>query len=258
MIGNVVFDRLESLPSLREGWVRLVHRCVADWRVDNIKKNGLIFNKQVAGLPWNVRGGRYNHPDLMATAHNEESFWLIMQKDDMGCFDDNRTAGAKIILDMPLDEYLFLQVCGKKVKGKIDSKYIVGCVENVNAGNKSLKLPIEEVRKAEKISQNNPPSAVVPNNLEEMKLEFISKYPPERAQSVRKLMEESILREKEDFLYSLKETIEMTKLVRATGLTPVQIRKMPAKKREKILQEYDPDKQARINQVFMECAKSGR
>lgn len=256
MLADVVFDKLENLPSLSEGWVRLIHRCVADQRVANIKENGLIFNKKSAGLPWQVKGGSYRSPSLMATAHNAESFWLTMQKDDMGCFDDNRTAGAKVIFDMPLEEYLFLEVCGEKVKGKIDSKYMVGCVLNINSWNKKLSLSVEEVKRAEKISQNNPPSTAEPNNLEGMINEFVSLYPPEKSTFIRDTIYKSMELVKDNLLYRLNEGIKMQKLENKTGLTPVEIRKLPLQKRKNLLAQIDFENGIKIDKEDLKTAKA--
>lgn len=257
MLADVVFDKLENMPSLREGWVRLIHRCVADQRVANIKENGLIFNKKAAGLPWQTKGGScYDGPSSMATAHNAESFWLTMQKDDMGCFDDNRTAGAKVIFDMPLEEYLFLEVCGEKVKGKIDSKYIVGCVQNINSWNKNLSLSAEEVKKAEKISQNNPPSTAEPNNLESMINEYVSLFSPEKSAFIKDKIRERMRREKDDFLYTLNEEIRMQKLENKTGLTPVEIRKLPLQKRKNLLAQIDFENGIKIDKEDLKVAKA--
>ena len=73
MLADVVFDKLENLPSLREGWVRLIHRCVADERVDNIKENGLKIDKEdlkvaKARIKQHLRQNKKDEPKKSAEA----------------------------------------------------------------------------------------------------------------------------------------------------------------------------------------------
>ena len=58
------------------------------------------------------------------------------------------TANAVEVFDMPLDEFCFLQVVGRFIHGKVDSKYIVGCIPNINGANKHLQMSDEEINKA--------------------------------------------------------------------------------------------------------------
>ena len=178
------YDKLENLPSLKKGWVRLVHRCISGngKNIQNIKANGLIFNREAAKCLPHQKGGSYSHPTSMVSIYNEDTFWQSMQKDDFACFNDDRLADAKLVFDMPMEEFCFLQACGRIIKGKIDSKYLVGCIENVNAQNLHLKSPISEILRAERISKSNPSSSAKPNNMTTLINHLIMKFPKEKRQ----------------------------------------------------------------------------
>ena len=176
------YDKLENLPSLQKGWIRLVHRCIMHdgKNVNNIKQNGLIFNRIAAKCDAYQKGGNYNHVTSMVSVYNEDTFWQSMQKDEFACFNDEKYADTKLVFDMPMEEFCFLQSYGRIIKGKIDSKYLVGCVKNVNAKNPQLKLPISEILKAEQLSKKNPPSSAKANNLTTMINCLIMKFPKEK------------------------------------------------------------------------------
>ena len=181
MANEIRHDKLENLPSLKEGWVRLVHRCIYNDSVDSIKKYGLIFNGIAAGFA----RGAYTHVTQMATTYNETSFWDSIRKDDFFIYDNAKYADTKIVFDMPLDEFCFLQAVGRFVHGKIDSKYIVGCVPNVNGTNKQLVMSEAEINKAEQKSCNNPPSSAQPNNLDVMITKFLSTRNADRREQIK-------------------------------------------------------------------------
>ena len=162
MANKIKHDNLEDLPAMKEGWVRLVHRCIYNDSVDSIKKDGLIFNGTAAGFA----RGAYDSVTQMATPYNETSFWDSMRKDDFFIYDNAKYADTKIVFDMPLDEFCLLERYGRIIKGKVDSKYIIGTIPNVNGANKSLQTSHEEIDTAEKISRNNPSSSVETNNVE--------------------------------------------------------------------------------------------
>ena len=181
MANEIRHDKLENLPSLKEGWVRLVHRCIYNDSVDSIKKDGLIFNGTAAGLA----RGAYDRVTQMASVYNETSFWDSMRKDDFFIYDNAKYADTKIVFDMPLDEFCFLQTVGRFVHGKVDSKYIVGCVPNVNGTNKQLVMSDAEINKAEQKSRNNPPSPAQPNNLDVMIAKFLSTLDSDRREQIK-------------------------------------------------------------------------
>ena len=178
----VSYDKLENLPSLKTGWVRIVHRLVkGDGKnVQSIKANGLVFNREAAKCTPYQKGGSYNYVTSMVSVYDEDTFWQSMQKDDFACFNDDRSADTKLVFDMPMEEFCFLQSYGRIIKGKIDSKYLVGCIENVNAQNLQLKTPISEILKAEKISKSNLPSNAKANNLTTLINHLIMKLPKEK------------------------------------------------------------------------------
>ena len=169
------YDKLEDLPSLKKGWVRLAHRCIYKDHADSIKKNGLVFNRDAARLSPLQRGCSYPDITSMASVYDEPSFWDSLCKDDFSCYDNARFADTKIIFDLPLDEFSLLETSGQKIKGVVDSKYIVGCIPNFNGANPKLNLSVAEVRKAERISRNNPPSSAVPNNVDALIEDFANK-----------------------------------------------------------------------------------
>lgn len=181
MANEIKHDNLEDLPALKEGWVRLVHRCIYNDSVDNIKENGLIFNGKAAG----AKRGAYDSVTQMATPYNEKSFWDSMRKDDFFIYDNAKYADTKIVFDMPLDEFCLLEKIGKFVHGKIDSKYIVGCVPNVNGTNKKLVMAKDEINNAEQKSRNNPPSSAQPNNLDVMITKFLSTRNADRREQIK-------------------------------------------------------------------------
>ena len=88
-----------------------------------------------------------------------------MEKDDFSNFDNYRYADAKLVFDIPLEEFAFLQAYGKYVKGKVDAKYFVGCIKNVNAGNSTLALSEKEVKKAKEKSINGLKRQVTENSV---------------------------------------------------------------------------------------------
>ncbi len=172
-----IFEQISALPSLRQGWVRVVHRCISNQSsIQNIKLNGLIFNRDAAQLSPVQRGGSYNHITSMASVYDEKGFWQSMVRDDFGCYDNSRYADTKIVFDMPQEEFCFLQNFGRFVKGKIDAKYLVGVVPNINGENPKLSLPQEDVLKAKHISQNSAPSKAEPNNINVMIEDFLSRF----------------------------------------------------------------------------------
>lgn len=202
---EVKYDKLEDLPALSSGWVRLVHRCIAislgKNKITNIKENGLIFNRDVAQIPPSQRGGTYPSPGYMVSIYNEELFWQSMEKDDFIIFDDAKYADTKIVFDMPIDEYCFLEKYGRVAIGKIDKKYITGIIPNYNGYNKQLTLPKEDVLKAKEKSLANKKEQPASNSMDEL-IETLQ-------QRFKTLSKEKILNaingEKEDILYELNE-----------------------------------------------------
>lgn len=201
---DIKFDKLKDLPSLREGWVRLVHRCVSkDGSVESIKQRGLIFNGIVAKDPW---GGAYDTVTSMASVYDEKGFWQSMEKDDFYCYDNAGGADTKLVFDMPMDEFAILQRYGGWVKGKIDSKYLVGCIQNVNGANKKLSMDPKEVRIAAYYSMKNPPSQTEPNNMESLILTMCRHLTTkEEIMKQREKIMEGVRREKENVMYAFKE-----------------------------------------------------
>ncbi len=218
---KVKFDALEKLPSLQKGWVRLVHRCISkDGFIDDIKQRGLVFNRQAAAeiSPFQ-RGGSYNSPSLMASVYDEETFWQSMKKDDFGCYDNAKYADAKLVFDMPIDEFCFLEACGRIAVGKIDAKYFVGCIENVNGTNKNLMLPAKEVAAAESLSKKNPPSSVMPNNVEDMINLMLGKCRATDKEEIKKSVLKRMKRVRDDLLFELDEIKTKNKIT----ISPKQI-----------------------------------
>jgi uncharacterized protein YlbG (UPF0298 family) len=177
MVENITekLDKPESLPALPTGYVRVVHRLVyGDGKnLESIKQNGLIFNREAAHCPKDMRGGSYNNITSMASVYDEDLFWNSMKKDDFDCYNDARFADVKVVFDLPKREFAFLQKFGRVVYGRIDAKYLVGCVPNYNGANKNLRLPLSEVEKAGKISQQKFKEKVEPNNIEQMMSPYI-------------------------------------------------------------------------------------
>lgn len=165
--GKEIATQLGDLPPLKQGFVRLKHRCMSE-NVGKILGEGLVFNRGVAKT--NVGGACYDDITAMATCYeNSNEFWDSMKKDDFSCFDNSRFADTQIIMDMPLKEFEFLQSYGRFVHGKVDSKYIVGVVRNYNGSNKGLVIPATEVEKAQKQSENNEERTVNVNDIEMMR-----------------------------------------------------------------------------------------
>ena len=198
------YTKLEDLPSLKQGWIRLVHRCIYKDHVDSIRENGLIFNREAAKLSPLQRGSSYPNITHMASVYDEESFWESMHKDDFCCYDNARYADTKIIFDMPLDEFCFLEKFGQKVKGKIDSKYIVGCISNVNGANKNLILSAEEINAAKQKSLNNPSSSAEPNDVELMIGELLTNLKSDKKDELRNRICERMMSCKDDLEFVLK------------------------------------------------------
>lgn len=221
---QIGYSKFEDLPSLRDGWVRLVHRCIYKDHVDSIRENGLIFNRDAAKLSPLQRGSSYPNITHMASVYDEESFWKSMHKDDFSCYNDAEYSDTKIVFDMPLDEFCFLQKFGRKIKGKIDSKYIVGIIPNVNGANKDLQTSHEKIDKAEKISCNNPPASIGANNVKIMIDELLKKIKSDNKEEYRNIVYERIKQCKEDLEYCLKDNqsrknIPLTVMNRNRGLS---------------------------------------
>lgn len=197
------YTKLEDLPSLKQGWIRLVHRCIYKDHVDSIRENGLIFNWEAAKLSPLQRGSSYPNITHMASVYDEESFWESMHKDDFSYYDNARYADTKIVFDMPLDEFCLLQKFGRKIKGKVDNKYIVGIVPNVNGANKNLILSAEEVNEARQKSQNNPTTSATPNDVEMIVDELVSNSKYGNKEELRSRIYERIENCKEDLKFDL-------------------------------------------------------
>ena len=206
------YTKLEDLPSLKKGWVRLVHRCIYRDHVNSIKDNGLIFNREAAKLTPLQRGSSYPNITHMASVYDESSFWDSMHKDDFCYYDNARYADTKIVFDMPLDEFCLLETLGRRVKGKIDSKYIVGCIPNINGVNKNLYLSHEEVNLAKQKSRNNLSSQVEPNNVELMIDELIANSNPNKREQLRNMIHERMNNCKEDLDFDLNVNQSKTKI----------------------------------------------
>lgn len=199
------YDKLENLPSLKKGWVRLVHRCIYKNNVNSIKKNGLVFNKNAAQLSSWQKGGSYSDIASMASVYNEASFWKSMCHDNFSCYDNARYADTKIVFDMPIDEFCLLKKYGRLIKGTIDSKYIVGCIPNINGENKNLTLPEEKIMHAANKSQNNPPSSAQPNNIDNIVEELLLKCKSDKKEELRAIVYEGIKHCREDLQFELYE-----------------------------------------------------
>ena len=197
------YTKLEDLPSLKQGWVRLVHRCIYKDHVDSICENGLIFNREAAKLSPLQRGSSYPNITHMASVYDEESFWESMHKDDFACYDNARYADTKIVFDMPLDEFCLLETFGRKIRGKVDNKYIVGVIPNVNGANKNLILSAEEVNVAKQKSQNNPTTSATPNDVEMIVDELVSNSKYGNKEELRSRIYERIENCKEDLKFDL-------------------------------------------------------
>ncbi len=150
--GNKVATDLEELPPLAEGFVRLKYRC-SSLNVARILKNGLVFNLKSAGKNW---GGTCRQVTEMASCYEDCSvFWKSMENDDFSSVESSKNADVAIVIDIPREEFDFLQQYGCLVYGRADSKYIVGVVPNYNSENKDLVLDVADVRKAKRISDKN-------------------------------------------------------------------------------------------------------
>lgn len=200
------YDKLENLPSLRKGWVRLVHRCIYKDHVNSIKENGLIFNRNAAKLTPLQRGSSYPDITHMASVYDETSFWQSMHKDDFCYYDNARYADTKIVFDMPLDEFCLLQAVGRFIHGKVDSKYIVGCIPNINGANKNLQMSDEEINKAEQKSRTNSASTVQQNNVEVMITKFLAERNVNRREEIRKSLDRRMKQEAEDLEFDIKQS----------------------------------------------------
>lgn len=175
---QIHYNELQELPALPTGWVRIVHRCIATpQKIANIKNNGLIFNRDAAGCSPYETGGSYNNLTSMASVYNEDDFWQSLKQDDFACYNDAQYADTKIIFDIPIKEFAFLQIYGRYIKGKVDAKYLVGCIKNYNGANPKLKLPASDIDHARKISQTNSPLSATTNKLNELIAELQTKYP---------------------------------------------------------------------------------
>lgn len=199
------YDQLEDLPSLKKGWVRLVHRCIYKDHVDSIKENGLVFNRNAAQLSPFQKGGSYPNITSMASVYDEASFWKSMQHDDFSCYDNARYADTKIIFDMPMDEFCLLETCGRHIKGKIDRKYIVACIRNANGENKSLQVSQEKIMRAAGKSRNNLPTRAQPNNISDMIENFLLKCKSNKKEELRTRIYERIERCEEDLRFEQNE-----------------------------------------------------
>lgn len=203
----VLFDELEKLPPLKENWVRLVHRLVVgDGKsVNDIKQNGLVFNKQAAEVSYLQRGGSYPNLSSMVSVYNENLFWKSMENDDFANFDNARYADAKLIFDIPLEEFAFLQAYGKYVKGKVDAKYFVGCIKNVNAGNSSLALNEKEVKKAKEKSVNGLKRQVVENNVKLLINSLLNKVTMGDKEYLKEVISKKMLSVKSEVVEAFRE-----------------------------------------------------
>jgi len=218
------YSKLENLPSLKEGWVRLVLRCIYKDHVNSIKENGLIFNRNAAKLTPLQRGASYPNITHMASVYDESSFWESIHKDDFCYYDNARYADTKIIFDIPLDEFCLLEKVGRIIKGKVDNKYIVGIIPNVNGANKLLHMSDEEICKAEKISRNNPPSSAKANNIEVMIDELLKNCKMNNKEDLRSIIYKGIENCKEDLKFDLapnqnKKNISLA-VMQATTIKP--------------------------------------
>ncbi len=203
-----IFDELCQIPPLREGWVRLVHRCIDKGStVANITKFGLVFNKEAAGLT-NIKGGSYNSITEMASAYDENGFWDSLKHDDFYCYDNARYADTKLIFDIPLEEFCFLETFGRRIKGKVDAKYLVAKISNINGENSDITLPQEKIIQAQSVSRSNPYPQVQSNNLEEMIDKFLEKFPFEKRAEKKEKVKDMISRNRDDFLSEMKEIWE--------------------------------------------------
>ncbi|MBR5154226.1 MAG: hypothetical protein IKW58_00695 [Alphaproteobacteria bacterium] len=209
---NSHYMELKDIPSLPKGWVRLVHRCIGTSIgkdvIANIKENGLIFNRRVTEISPSQRGGAYDSPGYMVSVYNEELFWQKLEKDDFYIFDDAKYADTQIIFDMPMDEYCFLEKYGRVVVGKIDKKYISGVIPNYNGHNKKITLPKEDVQKAKKISENNPPANIEPIGIDNL----INKLQKRFETITKERILHSIEVEKENIIYEINEELKDRKL----------------------------------------------
>lgn len=199
------YDKLEDLPSLKKGWVRLVHRCIYKDHVNSIKRNGLVFNRNAAQLSLSQKGGSYYDITSMASVYDETSFWESMRHDDFSCYDNARYADTKIVFDMPIDEFCLLEKYGCLIKGRIDSKYISGCIPNVNGANKNLTLPEEKITQAANKSRNNLPLSVQPNNVDKMVEELLLRCKSDKKEELRTIVYERIKHCREDLQFELYE-----------------------------------------------------
>lgn len=203
-----IFDELCQIPPLREGWVRLVHRCIDKGStVANITKFGMVFNKEAAGLT-NIKGGSYNSITEMASAYDENGFWDSLKHDDFYCYDNARYADTKLIFDVPLEEFCFLETFGRRIKGKVDAKYLVAKISNINGENSDITLPQEKIIQAQSVSRSNPYPQVQSNNLEEMIDKFLEKFPFEKRAEKKEKVKDMISRNRDDFLSEMKEIWE--------------------------------------------------
>ena len=198
------YTKLEDLPSLKQGWVRLVHRCIYKDHVDSICENGLVFNRGAAKLSPLQKGASYPDITSMASVYDETSFWKSIHKDDFYCYDNARYADTKIVFDMPLDEFCLLERYGRIIKGKVDSKYIIGIISNVNGANKNLILSAEEVNEARQKSQNNPVTSAIPNDVEIIIDELLSNSKYDKKEELRSKIYEGIENTKKDLEFDFK------------------------------------------------------
>ena len=213
-----IFEELCKIPPLKKGWVRLVHRCIDKGStVPNITKFGLVFNKAAAGLT-NIKGGSYNSITEMASAYDENGFWDSLKHDDFCCYDNARYADTKLVFDMPMEEFCFLETFGRRIKGKVDAKYLVAKISNINADNPNITLSQEKVCQAQAISHKNPYHSVQCNDIEAMIEKLLERTPLENKAEMKEKIKKTINRKKDDFLFEIQEIKETRQSLIASKL----------------------------------------
>ncbi len=149
--GAKIATQPEELPPLREGYIRLVHQ-TSSRHAESFVENGLIYNKTAAGKE---HLSLADYPDVTSMVDNfyENDFWKsLVQEDDLH---RREGADAKIIFDMPIEEYwAHTQEYWLDLGGTISRGYLVGVIPNY--GTKYLKLSMAEMEQKKAISLNNP------------------------------------------------------------------------------------------------------
>ena len=144
----------DKLPPIREGFIRLNHRCL-NRGAEHIRTEGLVYQYSEEHKKNNPYTTGHSNITQTTNAWSEDGFW-----DNLQGVGHTYPGDVNVIFDMPIEEYAMHTRGDYNYStdgAKVDAGYVVGIISNYGCSGCDLPfLTADETSKMRKSSNNNP------------------------------------------------------------------------------------------------------